>query len=360
MGEQDEGGGAGQKPLPELGRGSDWLARATGGRFGILRVVAGLGYCQRAARLGQGLAVPTAIMLLLSIWYQVDSYFYHSASMRWEPEATTEQPKHPSGQETLEAMFSRQAVGSAPTLGLYHLPSLRANFDFVISSQTPPAPWLQPAFQETYYYVALLASALLAALVVLLLLRAVNGGPTRGVRLSRLFRKRAPAWLGIWACALLAQYAWVPLFWLDERWRPAHWMALACSVLISLAVLLAPYTTVGLGLGFRRGLVGAVRLIWRRPVEALVLVLVWGLARSVVYPLGSRNTFTLWMPPGGEPLPHAIGCTVADLALMALPALVTAWTMAAFLLFVMDHAEEAGARVEAQAADVPHAAKEPA
>ncbi len=73
----------------------------------------------------------------------------------------------------------------------------------------------------------------------------------------------------------------------------------------------------------------------------LVLVLLCRNALTVAKPLGSRNTFTLWLPSQGGRLGGAVGGSVGDTLLMLVPAVVTAWTMAAFLLFVLDNAEEA-------------------
>ena len=116
----------------------------------------------------------------------------------------------------------------------------------------------------------------------------------------------------------------------------------------------------GLGLGFRRGIVGALRLLWRYPGEVLVLLVVTGVALGLVHPLGWHYSTVILIATGKLSLVQAVGRAAVDLLLTVPLALVTAWTMAAFLLFVMDHAEEAGARVEAQAADAPLSAKEPA
>jgi len=257
-------------------------------------------------------------------------------------------------------LVSPEGLWLLPARILYRLPLIRTRAVWLPGWGERWRPWLRITASAMRPVIQLPGSWLLATLVILLLLRGTPQARDSALSVRAAFWRRALRLLPVWVGSLVA-YAGCIVANAPVEPRGLWWRLLGALMLAALAAsALGPYAIVGLGLGVRRGFLAGVRLLWRSPAETAALVLVCGLAGSMADAVGMRNTFTLWMHAGTLPAAVVVWGTVADLALMALPALVTAWTMAAFLLFVMDHAEEAGARVEAQAADAPLAAKEPA
>ncbi len=392
MGEQDEGRGAGQQPLPELGRGGEqllqgwaalkrWVRAQMAGaakaarsaarllplrwlrdRFRPRRLGAGLVYCYRALKLGKRLAIPAVVIFLALAWGFVDSGLLFRALPASEQRERSRYESRYSASALLRRAMSRDLLLGAPRRGLHHQPILISAWLVLRIAPLPPEGprdfWFDPRLVGAALPNVLATWALVSFLIVMLS-RSVRRGSGLVAPLRVEFAKRAPPWLALCGCALMGGLV---MFGLIGSLPPesSYWLILAYPPIAAVLVLLMPYTMVGLGLGFRRGIVGALRLLWRYPGEVLVLLVVTGVALGLVRPLGWRDSTAILIATGKLSVAQAVGRATVDLLLTVPLALVTAWTMAAFLLFVMDHAEEAGARVEAQAANAPLSAKEPA
>ncbi len=131
--------------------------------------------------------------------------------------------------------------------------------------------------------------------------------------------------------------------------------------MLDIAVLLVPYTIVGLGLGLTAGLAAALWLLWKHPAQVLILVLACGIPLFLARAVAERNTLILWTNVGPSQLPSALLGTLTDFLFLMLPAVLSVWAMTAFLLFVLDNAEEVGVQpptTQAQAAPASDKAQE--
>ncbi len=336
-------------------------------RFSLTGLKAGFSYPLRAGRLGRGLLLPAGLVLLSLAWGQADHYLYYAA-LPWSQQASSlEYWKRPSVAQTMRWLASPGWVWYAPYWGVAHMPqgslySLArtrwgsASTGVALMSDlffwTPRWPWLRGNTTAAIAYVAyaawwagqglpgVLLTCFLTTLLVVLLLRAVRDPPTTTVPVLPNIAARGVALLFVWICLWVAC---LPVYYVRAAGGPswAKWLLWAWGWAGSVVLLLCPYTIIGAGLGVEAGVRASLRLLWRHPLEVTVIVVTCGLFRSVARLLESRNTFTLWLEAGSRPTRQVVLGTLADMSLLIIPALIITWTMAAFLLFVLDHAREA-------------------
>jgi len=310
--------------------------------LGVGRFKAGLGYWPRAAWLGKGLALASAVVLLSMIWNQVDMYLVFAGRTGSDRQGLFGVFERPSLSHTLRALGSWDTLRRSPQMGLGHWPETMSLTWFM-----PKGGWgwggrlpLRTSLLMFSHFAPMrLAGWLLAGFLVVLLLRATQAAPPGPRSVGALFVSRLPAWFTLWAIVMLLD--WV-MFYLQfaGRWEEAQWVPRTVHLALLIVLLLTPYTIMGLGMGWLKGLMAALGLLWRRPAEVIVLVLVGGLVLSATACLGYQGTFTVWMRARGETVGGMIGGTAVGLLLTAVAAFVTAWTMAAFLLFVLGRAGE--------------------
>jgi hypothetical protein len=332
---------AGDGPAPEVAPAEGITAPRLPRRFSLTRLKAGFSYPLRAARLRRGLLLPAALVLLSLVWGQVDHFLYYNALPQTQRDALLEYQKRPSVTDALPRLLSPRMLLWAAYRGLAHAPS--AALTFLVARARggggpQPSLLVQWGRSTALALPSLALASFLMALLIVLLLRVVR---KTQVPTTRLLVTRALLLMAVWFC-LYAAYS--PVYYvpwaIHNVW--AYWFPWLFVCVLFVPLLLVPYTIVGAGLGVERGVLASVRLLWRHPLEVVVIVLTCGLVRDAARVFESRNTFTLWLRADSGLTRHVVLGTLGDVSLLIIPALITAWTMAAFLLFVLDNAREAG------------------
>ena len=307
-------------------------------RFGWGRIWSGISYLGRPWRYRKAVAGSAGIIFVSLCWAQVDSYLFLRAQSAEFQEQWVQWHKPTKDHRKVTASVWPSGVERVISSGASHAPT--APCSFLMGSRAFAVEFRSEMLLRwgLASLASLLATWALISGVVLLLERKIRPPKHLVAGFARELTRRAPPLLALQGLVMIVEMGWWAVLVLDSPFQRIAlvvygWVSIAIQVL----VFLTAYAIVGLGTGWRAGLVGGLRILWRRPGVVLTMLLAVGGVLVLLSALGWPDGTSLWLTAGERPVMQTVGQSVLSLALMVPAALVRAWAMMAFLLLVLDN-----------------------